>query len=365
MTATATVYRDVDYQGPFARMLPGFYSGQDLQGFYHQSAYGSGEDLDNAISSIRVGFNTIVALYGGQSPSASAGARVLVGPLDVPDLSALGMNDKVSAVQVVSYKKYDSGVPRTGGVVLYGDYAGQGKSSTLEQGDYSAARLASEEIKFPANSLRSMRVSANVLVILYSGPDFDASADAVMVVGPAMVDDLDRIGFLDRTTSIRVVYADPRDYVYTRTNGPATGAYMRPHAGMLSYTAPPVTDPRAHTRALARPNMHTLALTRPSALARECANCSSASRGADARGTALPVSGPRVYTAARLAPADPKARTARIVIVLFLVLVLVLGAYLAASLRVPGSARAAGGGPATALDLNRPSLSPRTTASIY
>ena len=60
-----TVYRDVDFKGPFARMRPGFFSGQDLRGFHNQSAYGAGEDLDNAINSIRVGPNTIAALYGG------------------------------------------------------------------------------------------------------------------------------------------------------------------------------------------------------------------------------------------------------------------------------------------------------------
>lgn len=206
-----TVYRDTNYQGPFARIRPGFFSGQDLRGFRNQSAYGAGEDLDNAISSIRVGPNTIAALYGGQSPSASAGARVLVGPYEVPDLGALGMDDKISAIQVLSFKGYDSGIPRTGGAVLYSGYEGQGKNSVLEQGDYSAARLASEEVKFPNNRLRSLRVSANVIAILYDGPDFDTSMDAVVVVGPTMVGDLDRIGLIDRVSSVRILYTDPYD----------------------------------------------------------------------------------------------------------------------------------------------------------
>ena len=206
-----TVYRDTNYQGPFARIRPGFFSGQDLRGFRNQSAYGAGEDLDNAISSIRVGPNTIAALYGGLSSSASAGARALVGPYEVPDLGALRMDDKISAIQVLSFKEYGSGIPRTGGAVLYSGYEGTGKSSVLEQGEYNAARLASEEVKFPDNRLRSLRVSANVIVILYDGPDFDTSMDAVVVVGPTMVSDLGRIGFIDRVSSVRVVYTDPYD----------------------------------------------------------------------------------------------------------------------------------------------------------
>ena len=208
---SVTVYRDTNFQGPFARIRPGFFSGQDLKGYYNQSAYGSGEDLDNAISSIRVGPNTIVALYGGQSPSASAGARVLVGPYDVSDLSTLGMGDKTSAIQVLSFKAYDSGIPRSGGAVLYSGYEGGGKNSVLEQGDYNAARLASEEVKFPNNRLRSLRVSPNVIAVLYDGPDFDTSMDAVVVVGPTMVGDLDRVGLLDRVSSVRIMYTDPYD----------------------------------------------------------------------------------------------------------------------------------------------------------
>jgi hypothetical protein len=211
---SVTVYRDSNYQGPFARIRPGFFSGQDLKGYYNRSAYGSGEDLDNAISSIRVGPNTIIALYGGQAPTASAGARVIVGPYDVPDLGVLGMGDKTSSIQVLPFREYDSGVPRSGGAVLYSGYAGGGRNSVLERGDYDAARLASEEVKFPNNQLRSLRVSPNVLAILYSGPDFDISMDAAVVAGPTMVDDLDRVGLLDRVSSIRIMYTDSYDFVY-------------------------------------------------------------------------------------------------------------------------------------------------------
>ena len=205
------VYRDTDYQGPFARIRPGFYTGQDLRGFRNKSVYGSGEDLNNAISSIRVEGNTIVALYGSHAPSASSGSRVIVGPTEVPDLSAFGINDKVSSIQVISFREYNSGIPRTGGAILYSGYTGQGGQTLLERGDYNSARLSSEEIKFPDKQIRSVRVSENVIAILYAGPNFDTTLDAVVVVGPTMVDSLDSIGIIDRVSSVKVMYTDPYD----------------------------------------------------------------------------------------------------------------------------------------------------------
>ena len=70
---SATVYSDANHQGPFAQIRPGFFSGRDqgLREFRNQTACGSGEGPDTAISSIRVGPSTIVTLYGRQPPSAS------------------------------------------------------------------------------------------------------------------------------------------------------------------------------------------------------------------------------------------------------------------------------------------------------
>jgi hypothetical protein len=310
---SVTIYRDTNYQGPFARIRPGFYSGQDLRGFRNQSAYGAGEDLDNAISSIRVGPNTIVALYGGQSPSASAGSRVLVGPYDVPDLGALGMDDKTSAIQVLSYKGYDSGIPRTGGAVLYTGYEGQGKSSVLEQGDYNAARLASEEVKFPNNRLRSLRVSANVIAILYDGPDFDTSMDAVVVVGPTMVGDLDRIGLLDRVSSVRVMYTDPYDTpARPSTNLGTSRAYFP--GGDAGYAGPP-PQPRHQP----------------------------GPRQQEPQPAELAVYGSPGGTPAGSPGGSEERRRMWTVIIVLFVLVLVLGAYVAASTRAVRAAKKVGG----------------------
>lgn len=244
---TATVYRDALFQGPFAQIRPGFFSGRDLRGFRNQAPYDSGEDLDNAISSVRVGPNTIVALYGGQAPSAAAGARVLVGPTDVPDLGALGFDEEVSAVQVLAFRRYDSAVPRGGGVVAYGGYEGGGRSATLERGDFDAARLASEEVRLlgGGGQLRSLRVSANVIAILYSGPDFDPDRDAVVVVGPTMIGDLDRVGLLDRVASIRVLYTDPHDVPGRPSSWGGASRASFPGGGLpLGMAAPPAAPAR-------------------------------------------------------------------------------------------------------------------------
>ena len=231
---TATVYRDPNFQGPFARILPGTYSGRDLRGFRSQSAYSSGEDLDNEISSIRIGPNAIVVLYVGQTQSASSGARVLIGPTDISDLGALGIDDSVSALKLVGYKPYNSGIARFDGATLYSDYDGGGRYARLPQGDFNAARLASEEIRF-SSRLRSIRVAPHTIAVLYEGPDFDATQDAVAIVGPSFVRDLDSIGMADRVASIQVIHADPGD-----SAGPAflVGNPLNPPDPRLAYTEP-------------------------------------------------------------------------------------------------------------------------------
>lgn len=247
-----TVYKDAGHQGVFARLGPGFYSGRDLVGCPHQST--SCEDLDNAINSMRVDPNTIVAFADGHAISASGGgARVLIGPAEVPDLAALGMGNRISSVLVVPFRAYDSAVPAPEGVVVLCDgYAMTGRRSTLRRGDYPPARLIAEEVKMPGASVVSLAVEAHTVVVLYSGAAFEAAADAVMVVGPAVVDDLDRLGMAGRVASVRVLYSDPFDTpgrpalpvgaarAYTPgggygywLGGPAAGARRRPGASDL------------------------------------------------------------------------------------------------------------------------------------
>ena len=208
---SATVYKNVNHQGIYAQLRPGFYSGRDLVGCPHQST--SCEDLDNAINSIRVDPNVIVAFADSHAISASGGgARVLIGPAEVSDLTALGMSNRISSVLVVPFRAYDSAIPAPdGGVTLYDSYSMTGRRSLLRRGDYPPARLTSEEVKLPGPQVTSLAVAAGVIVVLYSGPNFETTADAVMVVGPTVVEDLDRVGMSGRVRSIRVLYSDPFD----------------------------------------------------------------------------------------------------------------------------------------------------------
>jgi hypothetical protein len=208
---SVTIYKDVDYQGVYAALTPGFYSGRDLVGCPHQST--SCEDLDNAISSIRVDPNVLIAFADSHAMSASGGgARVVMGPASVSDLAALAMSNRISSILVVPFRAYDSAIPIAGGgATLYGGYSMTGRRSTLRRGDYPPSRLTSEEVKLPGPSVQSLQVEAGVVVILYNGSDFDADMDAVLVVGPTLVDDIDRLGMSGRVNSVRVLYSDPFD----------------------------------------------------------------------------------------------------------------------------------------------------------
>ena len=206
---TATVYKDLNFQGVYAQLRPGFYSGRDLVGCPHLST--NCEDLDNAISSIRVDPNTVVAFADSHALSASGGggARVLVGPAEVPDLAALGMSGRISSVRAVPYRAYDSATPPpAGGATIYDSYGMTGRRAALRRGDYASGRLTSEEVRLSGPSVMSVSVNPGVILILYAGANFETASDAVMVVGPAAVEDLDRVGMGGRVRSIRVLYGD-------------------------------------------------------------------------------------------------------------------------------------------------------------
>jgi hypothetical protein len=243
---SVSIHRDVDFQGPFALLRPGFYSGKDLVGCPHQST--SCEDLDNAVNSIRVDPNVIVALADGYSISASGGgARVLIGPVEVSDLTALGMNNRISSLLIVQYRAYDSAIPApAGGVELYDSYGRTGRRSFLRRGDYPPARLASEEVRMPGQRVVSLAVEPHVVAVLYNGDAFETTKDAVMVVGPTVIEDLERLGMHGRVNSIRVLYSDPFD-VPGRPVLPLGTARDYTPGGGLGYTP----GPRRHERLLA------------------------------------------------------------------------------------------------------------------
>ena len=202
-----TIYKDVGFNGLYAHMEPGTYSGQQIRGYNNQSPYESGEFLDNEINSIRVKSGTIAVINSGYSQSATGG-RVIIGPKDISDLSSIGMRNTISSIQIINYRRYDSSRVRHGNVFLYSDYNMGGRRSILGSGDYNKTRLQSKEVS-GFDQIRSISVDAYMIAILYSGNNFEEDADATMIIGPSSDGDLSRVGIIDRVNSIRVYYTDP------------------------------------------------------------------------------------------------------------------------------------------------------------
>lgn len=202
-----TIYKDVGFNGLYAHIEPGTYSGQQIRGYNNQSPYESGEFLDNEINSIRVKSGTIAVINSGYSQSATGG-RVIIGPKDISDLSSIGMRNTISSIQIINYRRYDSSRVRHGNVFLYSDYNMGGRRSILGSGDYNKTRLQSKEVS-GFDQIRSISVDAYMIAILYSGNNFEEDADATMIIGPSSDGDLSRVGIIDRVNSIRVYYTDP------------------------------------------------------------------------------------------------------------------------------------------------------------
>lgn len=202
-----TIYKDVGFNGLYAHMEPGIYSGQQIRGYNNQSPYESGEFLDNEINSIRVKSGTIAIINAGYSQSASDG-RVIIGPRDISDLSSIGMNNKISSIQIVNYRKYDSSRVRHGNVFLYSDYNMGGRRAILGSGDYNKTRLNSKEVS-GFDQIRSISVDSNMIAILYSSNNFDENSDSMAIIGPNSEGDLSRVGIIDRVNSLRIYYVDP------------------------------------------------------------------------------------------------------------------------------------------------------------
>ena len=204
-----TLYKEPDFQGVYARLGPGTH--RELTGCPHQSL--ACEDLDNAASSMRVEARTVAFLSDGRAPSARGG-RVFIGPAEVPDLAAVGLGGKVSSVLVVPFRAWEAALPPIAGVTLYDGYGATGRRSVLRRGDYSRARLASEEVRMPGDRAVSMTVDEDVVAVLYVGENFESGGDAAAVVGPAEVEDLERLGLAGRVGSVRVLVGEPAPAVW-------------------------------------------------------------------------------------------------------------------------------------------------------
>lgn len=170
---------------------------------------------------------------------------MLVGPTEVSDLASLGMNNRISSVMIIPFRAYDSAMSAPeGGVTLYGSYSMTGKRSTLRRGAYSNSRLASEEVKMPGKTIFSLSVEAHMVAILYSGNNFETTSDAVLIAGPTVVEDLDRLGMHGRVNSIQVMLSDPFD-VPGRPTLPLGPARAYTPGGMHGYAPGPLYPTQA------------------------------------------------------------------------------------------------------------------------
>lgn len=198
---SATIYRDANFAGEFQRLGPGVHYGRGLVG--QRWGGSTGAELANEISSVRVDRNTIVTLHDSQAGGVGSGAngsRVLTGPTEVADLATIGLDNRVSRVEVHPYLEtttWGAGpVDYGAGAILFSAYGLQGRQTLLPEGDHDAARLASDEHNFAPGSARSLAVSPGYIAILYTDGNIGAGDPAAVVPGPARVDDLQRLGLL-------------------------------------------------------------------------------------------------------------------------------------------------------------------------
>lgn len=224
-------YRDPDYAGPSLRLSPGFYFGErQLRGTVARSSYD--ESLDDAITSIRVPARYIVVLYPAGGYSAS-GARAIIGPQDIPDLTAIGINDKTSAIRVVMYEAASSAVPRDFGVNLYWSQTPGGvPQAVLGQGDYDQTRLNSDEVG--AGDFRSLCARSNTIAVLYEKPAFEPDSNSTVLL-PGECVSVERLD-MSSIQSIRVLFTEepPKPGAPTWAAGPSPLEAAAAQLGRLS-----------------------------------------------------------------------------------------------------------------------------------
>lgn len=199
---SVTVYLDSNYAGESQTFGVGQYNRQDLLDESHG-------EFDNNITSLKVDRNTIVLLSDSSHPTGSGNKRVLIGPQNISDLSALGFNDRISSMKVNRFRESDWGANAIASI--FSNYNYTGKHKNLRGGEYDAARIASREDNrggIPDGDIRSLTVGANTVLILYDGPNFDTNMNSVYVEGPASISDLSKYSMDGKLSSIKVYSID-------------------------------------------------------------------------------------------------------------------------------------------------------------
>lgn len=220
-----TVYANPNFQGDFFGFGPGDYLVNNLQ-------TAGPIDFNDKISSVRVGQNVVVEMFNNsafRSGTAVDSSRVVVGPAEIANLNSLGNFDKkISALRVRRIKMENSYVANPQRVTIADQYSLGGRTGALGPGKYNMQRLTSAEYKFTDNSIRSIDVPPYLLVILYDADNFDNTKNAIAVIGPQRIDNLDDIGMSGLISSIAVYGLENPDVEaqVTSSNLPAPTSMM-------------------------------------------------------------------------------------------------------------------------------------------
>ncbi len=199
---SATIYTENNFNGDSHILNVGHYNAQ----YFRDIDYAH---FDN-ISSIEVDRNTIVHLSTSSSATGFGDNRILIGPNSVQDLSALGIRGQIKSMRVMRFRQNNWGSPAR--VVVYNDYNLLGRSKVLREGNYSCDRLSrreNNESGFHDGDIRSLKVDAGVVAILYDGRNFEEDMNTVYVQGPATINSLNNYGLDGKLSSIRVFAVDP------------------------------------------------------------------------------------------------------------------------------------------------------------
>ena len=194
------IYEDVNFGGESHHLNPGNYTRTNIQNIHHGN-------FEKNISSIRVARNTIV-LLSASSHNMGSNNRVLIGPQDVSDLGTLGFDDTTNSIIVHRFREDDWGAGTR--ATIFTGYNQTGSWKKLSAGEYDATRIASRENNqtgIQDGEIRSIIVEPNTIAVLYDGPSFENTQNAIFIMGPKHVE-LSRYSMDGVVSSIKVFAVD-------------------------------------------------------------------------------------------------------------------------------------------------------------
>lgn len=199
---SVTAYIDTNYNGESHTFEPGEYTRQYLRSIYN-------DNFESSISSLRIARNMIVVISSSSTANKSGNNRVIIGPQDIPDLSTILFNDQINSIKIQRFRASNWGSGAQ--VTVYSNYNFTGNFKNLRDGDYTAARLASEENNksgIADGQIKSLIVGKNTIAVLYDGDSFQTDQNSVYIEGPISVNDLALYNLDGKLSSIKVYSVD-------------------------------------------------------------------------------------------------------------------------------------------------------------